>query len=371
MSNNIAIFSDGIAPFSTGGMQSHTRNIVADFAQIFDKVYLFLPASAKLKTGQQVLDLYTQDIRDKVTVELIDRPTMKVNFPGRYVLEEMGLSKAMFIKFRSLHLNVKCIYAQGFTGWSKQKGDLPILVHLHGYEFLQSMPGFWYKLQSRFLGIFFKKLIRRADFLISLGGKITELIKGLGVDESRIIEHLNGLDGTLEYQSRSHKNTFIFVARNEARKGANELFKAWVDVSERGYLHVIGDFEPIELQNATFHGLVSDRDVLKNLYNSAEFIILPSHSEGMPMVLLEAAMQGCIPICTDVGAISSYFEKDEAIWINFKDIRSVKNGIIEAVGLKEGEKEKMRKSFARRSDYFTRKECALRFQKELIALSLC
>jgi glycosyltransferase involved in cell wall biosynthesis len=371
MSNNIAIFSDGIAPFSTGGMQSHTRNMVADFAQIFDTVYLFLPTSATLKTCQQVLDLYPQAVRDKVIVELIDRPAMKVNFPGRYVLEEMGLSKAMFIKFRSLNLNVKCIYAQGFTGWSKQNGDPSILVHLHGYEFLQAMPGLWYGLKSRFLGIFFKRLIRRADFLISLGGKITELIKRLGVDESRIIEHLNGMDGIVEHQTRLDKNTFIFVARNEARKGAKELFKAWVDVSDRGHLHIIGDFEPIELQNATFHGLVSDREVLKNLYKSAEFIILPSHSEGMPMVLLEAAMQGCIPICTDVGAISSYFEKDEAIWINFRDISSVKNGIIEALDLKEDKKEKMRKSFGRRSDYFTRKECALRFQQELIALDLC
>jgi len=66
-SNKIGVLSDGIAPFHTGGMQSHTRNLIHDLCETFEKVYLVLPRNQELRKAQQVLNLYSTEVRSKLT----------------------------------------------------------------------------------------------------------------------------------------------------------------------------------------------------------------------------------------------------------------------------------------------------------------
>ncbi len=176
-SNKIGVLSDGIAPFHTGGMQSHTRNLIHDLCETFEKVYLVLPRNQELRKAQQVLNLYSTEVRSKLTVILVDRPSAKVKIPGTYLIEEIALSKRLNQALSAVKEDLDFIYAQGFTGWNKEFRIAPVLTHLHGYEFEQKIPGTIYSAKSKFLGFFFRILIKRSDYLISLGGKITEFIK--------------------------------------------------------------------------------------------------------------------------------------------------------------------------------------------------
>jgi len=60
------------------------------------------------------------------------------------------------------------------------------------------------------------------------------------------------------------------------------------------------------------------------LLRKSKFLVIASKSEGLPAVLLEAMMNGCIPICTNVGDISDvYLHKDFLIKYNQKEDNNV------------------------------------------------
>ena len=62
----------------------------------------------------------------------------------------------------------------------------------------------------------------------------------------------------------------------------------------------------INSSGVDFLGEITDELVLHNLYNSLNFIIITSKSEGFPMVIMEAMIHGVVPITTNVGAISEH-----------------------------------------------------------------
>ena len=365
---DIAILSDGMFPFHTGGMQSHTKNIIEDLSPFYDHLYIGLPKNSALQNEHQVLEQFSAEVQQKLKVILVDRPKRTIRFPGAYLLEEMELSKRLNKALREKCKDVKYIYAQGFTGWNKKHRIAPVLVHLHGFEFMQYIPSFAYRIKSKFLGVFFKKLIKKADYVISLGGKITDIIVELGVNKKQVLHHLNGLDELPKKPAKREGKgkRFLFVARNEKRKGFEDLIEAWKVSKDHSHLDVVGNYHPVEgLNNVTFHGEIKDRERINHIYQQSDFIVLPSYAEGMPMVLLEAACFGCIPICTNVGAIGSYFNKQNAIWIEVGSPDSIREAISKAEELDSLEVEKMRESFANGAEQFTRTNCSKSFVNQL------
>lgn len=68
---------------------------------------------------------------------------------------------------------------------------------------------------------------------------------------------------------------------------------------------LIGDVQEFIPSNAVDYvslpGMINDKDLLNTKYQNAHFILLLSSTEGMPLVILEAMQDGCIPIVTKVG----------------------------------------------------------------------
>jgi len=113
----------------------------------------------------------------------------------------------------------------------------------------------------------------------------------------------------------------LYVGRVEAAKGIQELLQATALVRSNGLdleLDLVGsnldaDFYRREADQAgltavRFHGVISDRDRLRDLFNAADFFVLPTHSEGFPRVLLEAMAYGIPILTTFVGGIPSLME---------------------------------------------------------------
>jgi len=109
--------------------------------------------------------------------------------------------------------------------------------------------------------------------------------------------------------------------RVEAAKGIQELLQATALVRSNGLdleLDLVGsnlkaDFYRREadqtgLTAVRFHGVISDRDRLRDLFNAADIFVLPTHSEGFPRVLLEAMAFGIPILTTFVGGIPSLME---------------------------------------------------------------
>lgn len=118
----------------------------------------------------------------------------------------------------------------------------------------------------------------------------------------------------------SERNTIIdreysvgYVGNLDERKGINNLIKGFSNISEKhpnlklliggkGPLQTIVEAAAKNNENIKYRGLISTQD-LPNFYNELKVFILPSISEGVPNVLLEAMACGTPVLSTPVGGI--------------------------------------------------------------------
>lgn len=124
--------------------------------------------------------------------------------------------------------------------------------------------------------------------------------------------------------------TLVCVRRLVRRTGVRELVAAFCEAVERGSLsadatlHVVGqgpELEPIRLfvdsrpggSNIYLHGRLSNED-RSDLYRRADWNIVPTQGlEGFGLVVVEAALEGCPSLVTDVGALPEVIEKLDGI----------------------------------------------------------
>ena len=100
----------------------------------------------------------------------------------------------------------------------------------------------------------------------------------------------------------------IYVGRGSAEKRIPSIVAIAKKVKENKLpfeFEFIGDVETYLTADASkdlnISGMINDKVILNNKYQAAHFIILLSSTEGMPLVVLEAMQNGCIPIVTEVG----------------------------------------------------------------------
>lgn len=101
----------------------------------------------------------------------------------------------------------------------------------------------------------------------------------------------------------------LFVARYSPEKRVELL----LDIAKVCYennlpieFDIVGDFPTnlTKLPNVHILGVLNKSD-LNLLYQNADFILVTSWREGLPMVILEAMAHGVVPISTNIGEISS------------------------------------------------------------------
>jgi glycosyltransferase involved in cell wall biosynthesis len=187
-------------------------------------------------------------------------------------------------------------------------------VKFHGYEMYQYAPNIKTKLQHLMLRPIVKMINKKADFIFSYGAKISEIITGFGVDKNKILEIPSAISSdwlTDKKLNVSNNIKFLFVGRFERRKGIQEINKAILNLSISQLnteFHFVGS---IPLKNRLksnnikiiYHGSITDEELKKNIYDNCDVLLCPSHSEGMPNVILEAMSRGLAIIATDVGAV--------------------------------------------------------------------
>jgi len=355
----VLLITDGITPFVMGGMQRHSANVAK---------YLTL-AGVEVTLVHCVADGEKIPSEDDVNQSLLlkERRLTKVigfNFPsmgkmpGHYLKESFQYSEMVFTKVKDDLEQFDFIYAKGFTAWKllhkKSKGMQmpPIGVKFHGYEMYQKPPSFRAKVERLFLRKPVKWNTTNADFVFSYGAKITDLIKGLGVADDRIISIPSGIDDSWIRESPllvKKPVKFVFLGRYERRKGVEELNVVLKEIiqSENFEFHFIGPIpkeKQIDNSRILYHGPVQDKEKLIDLLDSGDVLVCPSHSEGMPNVILEGMARGMAVIATNVGAVKLLFSKDIGILIERINILDLKNAITTLSKMSEAELIMMKKN---------------------------
>jgi glycosyltransferase involved in cell wall biosynthesis len=321
----LLILADGIFPFVVGGMQRHSANLAKFMTLRGHDVTLVhaVPYNAKLPSEREVREALSLENAANFKCIAVKFPTPGF-LPGHYLKESYRLSLDMYHKVKDDLSSFDFIYAKGFCAWhmlaQKRRGVKfpPIGVKFHGYEMFQPPVSFKARFQHMLLQGPVKWNTLHADYVFSYGAKITEIVKRLGVVEKKIIEVPTGIDQKwLRDSAQVAKSPlrFLFLGRFERRKGVEELNQALLNMRElQGFeIHFIGPIpasKKVNIPQAIYHGQITDMLEMQKVMDTCDVLVVPSHSEGMPNVILEGMARGLAVLATDVGAVQVQIDQN-------------------------------------------------------------
>jgi glycosyltransferase involved in cell wall biosynthesis len=336
---SIALLTPGITPYVTGGLQRHSFNLAKHLAQLGVHVDLYHTAYS----GEQDFDALTgMTTEEKRYITSLSIPWTAGRAPGHYIRSLKWFSREAFEIYRT-RPKVDFIMAKSLTGWSfvtaKQQGDpIPtIAVNFHGYEMFQQRPSLRARMEAAMLRPAFQRHADGADYVVSYGGRVTDILgERMGLARSKIIEIPGGTDPALHVAGPTPtggKRKFVFLGRYERRKGIEELNAAitqnpqWAERSEFRFIGPIPSYRQLNLPHVSYVGELRDPAEIQAHLGAADVLLCPSHSEGMPNVVMEAMAAGLAILATDVGAVCLLVSESNGIVLP----RSSSDGIAQAV----------------------------------------
>ena len=361
----IALITDGIWPFVIGGMQKHSFYLCKYFAR--NGVFVELFHTADSESDIQLDKCFTSEEQKFIRSHFIPRPITDAR-PGHYVRSSYRYSISVFNELMQIineGTKIDFIYSKGLAGWEtiRQKENIPgrppVAVKVHGYEYFQKAASFKEKLKQYFLRPAFVTVNTDADYIFSYGGKITDIIKKhIPKSKDKIIEIPTGIEREfLTKDLKPHsKRTFVFIGRNERRKGIFELNKAIRQLKDQDFtFNFIGDIPEesrIHSPNIVYHGVLKDREAITSIMQSSDVLVCPSYAEGMPNVILEGMASGCAIIASDVGAVNIQVDKSNGWLIEPGSVKNMYQTLTSAIDLEAGNLHKMRENSHRKVKEF-------------------
>jgi glycosyltransferase involved in cell wall biosynthesis len=163
--------------------------------------------------------------------------------------------------------------------------------------------------------------LQRVQRLVVLGEGWKAFFESIGVPRHRIVVLPNPvvLPESVPVRALGGKVRFVYFGLISQRKGVFELMEAVAKLSAECRARVefvlAGNGDVAQLrEHANKFGVQDIVEIREwvdpaerdRLLASAHAFVLPSHTEGLPMSLLEAMAWGLPPICTPVGSIPEY-----------------------------------------------------------------
>lgn len=345
----VALATDGIWPYVIGGMQKHSYYLCKALLNNNIKVVL-IHTAAEITEEVKNCDCFTMEEHKTLSSIVVPQPRV-AKFPGHYLYQAWLYSKLVTQEIQLLK-GVDFIIAKGLTGWhfSTNRGVVkaPLAINIHGYEFMQRKADWKMRIESLMLGYPLRSINKKADYVFSYGGRITDYIRELGIPDEKIIVIPGGIEEEWmndEIDLEVPLVRFLFVGRYERRKGILELNKALSQLTGRFpfTMSFIGPI-PIEAQlnipEVSYWGLVTGREALMAAFHQTDVLICPSYSEGMPNVIIEGMANSCAIIATDVGAVAELVNNQNGWLIDAANVDALKNAMISAINSDKKEMER-------------------------------
>ncbi|MCP4146931.1 MAG: glycosyltransferase family 4 protein, partial [bacterium] len=155
-----------------------------------------------------------------------------------------------------------------------------------------------------------------------LSGSLKRNLMQRGIPEAKLCRIPQGVDSRRFHSGNARQNqpgNILFVGRIQEEKGISELltaFKKVVVTYPNLRMNIYGDSENRESIETMwdhhpqiyFHGHV-DSNKMPGVFTTADIFVLPSYSEGLPNVVMEAMASGAAVIASRVGGIPELLEE--------------------------------------------------------------
>jgi len=241
---------------------------------------------------------------------------------------------------------------------------VPLVTNLHGYEMYQAPPSWKAWLGQAALRRLAREVSQGADAVFSFGGHISRILRGMGVPPERILECPIGVERSwtegVQVQPRTGPRTFVFLGRDERRKGIAELNRALAQLLAGNgpafrfhFIGPIAEHNRLSAPGIVYHGAIKEEARIRELLRTCDVLVCPSFSEGMPTVIMEAMASGLAVIATDVGAVSQQVDSGNG-WLLERPLPAAIRAAMEAamelpveelLRMKESSLEKVRARF--------------------------
>lgn len=326
----VCFATDGLFPHAMGGMQRHTVFLANALVDAGVEVEAVAPTGHD--RGDYRFDVVTADWPEG----------------GPYPLTLQRWSKRVVEVMRGRDYDV--VYGQGLTLWGESPPNgAPAVFNPHGLE-LCTIPERIARLKAWPLRAGARRQAAVAERTISLGGKLTGVIVDcLHVPRERVAIVPNGVDPTYFRPGAVERDprTVLFVGRLFANKGLDTLCEAALLLPDDVRVLIVGD-GPLRTEyerryrdpRIVFRGGIGE-DELHTLYGQAAVLALPTRSDGMPTVILEAFCCGTPAVATDVGAISELVDDTTGALLPRSDARLLADALRRILGLPDDERRAM------------------------------
>ncbi len=177
--------------------------------------------------------------------------------------------------------------------------------------------------------------------VIALAERFRDGLEALGLDRDDIEVIGPAYDGSdLGGAAAIEVSRIIFLGRLEPEKGVFELLEGFLEVADRAELVIVGDGSAAAKMAhwVRHHGLQRrvrltgrlEGEHKVRMLQSASIFALPSHTEGLPVAMLEAMAAGLAVVVTDVGGVAEVVSHGQNGWL-LADPSEVGTALAEAV----------------------------------------
>lgn len=169
------------------------------------------------------------------------------------------------------------------------------------------------------LGFLLKKILRESDVRFANSYALIDKVKNISQKNCQFLPAITSIEQVIKRSQKKGFNhqkkfSFLFVGRLERVKGPDILLEAariLKDSSNDFSIQILGDGslmqelkDYVKSQNLSeevnFHGW-AEEDTVASYMKASDCLVLPSRSESLPLVILEAAKFYLPVIATDVG----------------------------------------------------------------------